>query len=55
LKDLDDEARRAESREHEVGQDLEQVTEEGKIIDSHQEAAQAEMRKRQKECQKIQV
>ena len=55
MKDLDDEARRVESREHEVAQDLEQVNEEGRIIDSRQEAAQAEMRKRQKESQKIQV
>jgi len=55
LKDYDDEAKRVESREHEIAQDLEQVNEEGRTIDNRQEAAQAEMRKRQKESQKIQV
>jgi len=55
LKDCDDEAKRLENREREIAQDLEQVNEEGRTIDNRQEAAQAEMRKRQKESQKIQV
>ena len=55
MKDYDDEAKRVESQEHKIAQDLEQVNEEGRSIDSRQEAAQAEMRKRQKESQRIQV
>ena len=55
LKGYDDEARRLESREHEIAQDLQEANEEGGTINSRQEAAQAEVKKRQKEIQKIQV
>jgi len=55
LKKFDDDIRCVESREREIAQHLEQVNEEGRTVDSRQEAAQAEMRKRQKENQKMQV